>query len=558
MNGKLIFKESPAPTWSVGQLAPHVAIAFKRLFPRVRHTAETMTLVDSDEIRADLEWFMLRYPFEHREQERIAAGAKRISARLAERDRILLPDWQPGELLGFKPEKPPYLYQSQAAQIAVKNGALLLGDEVGLGKTITAFAAAAMGAPLPMAIVVQSHLADQWKERAEEFTNLRVHVIKQRAPYDLPPADLYIFRYSNIAGWVPVISQGMFKSAVWDEIQELRRGTETAKGQASAILQHHAKFHLGLTATAIINLGEEIHAVMGFVKPGLLGDINEFRREWCSGGKAVKDPDALGAYLRSTGYFLRRREDDETVNAGMPPPNVLDYAVDFDSRAVDDEEALLRSLAMAVVKGSFNEAGSAARELDLRMRQLTGIGKARAVAAYVKLLLRDSPRVLLTGWHREVYAIWQEALAEFNPVLFTGSETAAGKKRSVDAFCTGDSRVMMISLRSGAGLDGLQFHCRDIVFGELDWSPQIHHQLIGRLRRPGQASTVTAHYLHAPEGSDPVLMELLGLKADQARGINDPGLLQADRHVDDSRIRKLAAFVLGDGAPAQPKEAVVW
>ena len=142
---------------------------------------------------------------------------------------------------------------------------------------------------------------------------------------------------------------------------------------------------------------------------------------------------------------------------------------------------------MKVLSGDFVEAGSAARELDLKMRQMTGIAKARSVAAYVKLLLRESPRVLLAGWHRDVYAIWRDELAAFNPTLYTGTESAAGKARSVEAFTTGDSRVMMLSLRSGAGLDGLQQHCRDVVFGELDWSPQVHYQVIGRLRRRGAA-----------------------------------------------------------------------
>lgn len=555
MTGRLFFvgHEFPQPSrWIVQNLAPHVAIAFKRLFPRASKTALDHVLLDSDETRADLEWFMLRYPLQHEEHERIAEGAKRISARIAERDRILLPTWTPGEPASFRDGLAPYRYQAQAAEIAIGQGSLLLGDDVGLGKTIAALAAGAGGAPLPMAIVVQAHIADQWQRQAERFTTLRVHVIAGTKPYDLPQADLYIFRYSNVSGWVDVIGKGLFPSVVWDEIQELRRGLETAKGRASEVLRNHAKFRMGLTATPIYNLGDEIHAVMEFIQPDLIGSLNEFRREWCGGSKGVKDPDALGSFLRSTGYFLRRREDDEAVDAALPPPNVLDFPVSMDSRAVEAEEEILRTLAVSVLGGSFTEAGSAARQLDLRMRQLTGIGKARSVAAYVRMLLADCPRVLLTGWHREVYSIWQEALADFNPVLFTGSETAAAKRRSVEAFCQGDARVMMISLRSGAGLDGLQQHCRDIVFGELDWSPQVHHQLVGRLRRPGQTGQVTAHYLHADGGSDPVLMELLGFKADQARGISDPGQAMAERFTDHDRIRKLAQFVLGEaeGAPS--------
>src|SRR3546814_17514630 len=112
------------------------------------------------------------------------------------------------------------------------------------------------------------------------------------------------------------------------------------------------------------------------------------------------------------------------------------------------------------------------------------------------MLLREHERVLLTGWHRDVYDIWLSKLWKYNPVLYTGTESKFAKDRNQQRFCTGDSRVMIISNRSGKGLDGLQGYCTEIVKGELDYSPQVHKQLIGRLRRPGMVDPVTAHYLH--------------------------------------------------------------
>ncbi|VXC63176.1 SNF2-related protein [Sphingomonas sp. AX6] len=542
--GNLQFLPGPPARWKITELAPHVAIALKRLFTRVPQTAVDILLTDTDELRTDLAWFMSRYPLAHDAQAIIEEGCSRVADRAAERERILLPNWAPGEVQGFKEGREPYPYQVQAARLALHNPGLLLGDEVGLGKTISAAATITMGAPLPAAIVVQAHLAGQWATRIEEFTNLRTHIIKGTKPYDLPAADVYIFRYSNIAGWTNVIAQRLFPTVVYDEIQELRHGRGTAKGSAAAVLSGNAQVRMGLTATPIYNYGDEIHAVMAFLQQGLLGSRDEFMREWCAGTKVVRNPDGLGSYLRDTGYFLRRTEDDDIVSGSMPPTNVVDWEVGYDQRAADGEEALTRQLAMTVLQGSFVAAGQAARELDAKMRQITGIAKARSVAAYVRLLLEESDRVLLAGWHREVYSIWQDELAEFQPVLYSGSESAAGKQRSVERFTTGPARVMMISLRSGAGLDGLQGYCNDIVFGELDWSPQVHHQVIGRLRRPGQPKQVTAHYLHTSEGSDPVLLETLGVKSDQARGINSPGVDTQARFSDDSRIRRLAAHVL--------------
>jgi hypothetical protein len=450
-------------------------------------------------------------------------------------------------LAGFKSGHEPYLFQSQAAQIAINHGALLLGDDVGLGKTISALAMLCMGAPLPAAVVVQPHIAGQWAARISEFTTLRSHVIKSTQPYSLPEADVYIFGYSKVAGWVPVLKDGLCRTVVFDEIQELRHGKETGKGRACGILTDNADLKLGLSATPIYNYGNEIWNVLEFIRPELLGNRGEFLREWCGRDwKKVNDPDALGSYLHESGFMLRRREDDAIVDQALPPLNVLEHEIGFDHVRADEEQALTRTLAMAVLRGSFVEAGKAARELDARMRLLTGVGKARSVAAYVKMLLRGgTERVLLAGWHREVYEIWQRELTEFEPVLYTGSESPAGKQRSFDAFTKGDSRVMLISLRSGIGLDGLQHHCRDIVYGELDWSPQVHHQIAGRLRRPGQTGQVTAHYLHVAEGSDPVLIETLGVKSDQQRGISDPGLAPRQRFSDDSRIKRLAQHVLG-------------
>lgn len=539
-------------SWIIDDLAPHVAIAFKRLFPKVDAYSTAIQISDSDENRADLLWFMSRYPLETKHADLLEEGAQRVQALIAERDIILDPDWTPPENCGFNPGKAPYLYQAQAAAIALKNGGLLLGDEVGLGKTVSALAALVGGAPLPAGIVVQTHLADQWAGKIQEFTTFDVHIIKGTKPYRLPPADIYIFRYSNIGGWIDKLKNGLLKSVIYDEIQELRHGSDTDKGKSCAIVSARAEFRMGLTATPIYNYGEEMFRVLSFINPALLGTEDEFYREWCKTGRIVKDPDALGSYLRETGWYLRRDEDDPSVDRAMPPINIIKVRVDWDSGAVADETELMRKLAQSVMSGPFQQSGQAARELDLKMRQMTGIAKARGVAAYVRMLLRaGTERVILAGWHRDVYAIWLKELAQYEPVLYTGSENPAAKKFSVEQFTEGRSRVFILSLRSGAGLDGLQHYCQDTVIGEFDWSPQVHHQIFGRTRRPGQLGQVNGHFLFTDEGSDPVLIETLGLKSDQSRGINTPGEAPKLLQSDESRIKRLAKFVL-DGEIPEP------
>jgi CO dehydrogenase/acetyl-CoA synthase gamma subunit (corrinoid Fe-S protein) len=125
----------------------------------------------------------------------------------------------------------------------------------------------------------------------------------------------------------------------------------------------------------------------------------------------------------------------------------------------------------------------ASRDLDMLVRKATGVSKARGVAAYVKILLENNIPVILAGWHRDVYDIWLNELAEYKPVMYTGTESPAEKEKSKMAFVNGETNLFIISLRSGIGLDGLQQRCSTVVIGELDHSPKVHDQLIGRADR---------------------------------------------------------------------------
>ncbi|WP_242137412.1 hypothetical protein [Sphingomonas sp. TREG-RG-20F-R18-01] len=79
------------PRWSIDDLAPHVVMAFKRLFPRVPTTVITLHLSDTDEFRSDLLWFILRYPLAHDQQRAIDEGAQHVIERIAEVGAVLLP-----------------------------------------------------------------------------------------------------------------------------------------------------------------------------------------------------------------------------------------------------------------------------------------------------------------------------------------------------------------------------------------------------------------------------------------------------------------------------------
>ena len=86
------------------------------------------------------------------------------------------------------------------------------------------------------------------------------------------------------------------------------------------------------------------------------------------------------------------------------------------------------------------------------VRQMTGVSKAKYVAEFVRILLESgetrSPRRLAS----DVYDIWLKELAEFKPVMYTGSERDTQKEKAKEAFVDGKTNLFIISLRSGIGL----------------------------------------------------------------------------------------------------------
>lgn len=539
--------------WVLDEIEPHVSIRLKKIFPKIPvYATPPFRFKSTPEICAELEWFMDRYPLviSDKDLKFLQKGTKQYEQTLFALDGILLPEFVPSARpdIFIHPDKQPRHYQWQMAELVTKRFVSICGDVMGLGKTITGIATLALNVNNgPAAVVVPTHLTKQWRERIEEFTNLKVHIIKKGSPYNLPKADVYIFKYGMIRGWTDIFALGFFYTAVLDEVQELRTGTASQRGSAAKILCAHTKVRLGMSGTPIYNYGGEVWNIYDILQDGVLGTQEEFHREWCSsigvGKYKVDDPEALGRYLREQHLLVRRTKQEVGIEIGKVTRIVETVA--YDEERVKSFEEIAKQLAVTASTGSFIQRGKASMELDMMARQTTGIAKARAVAEMARMLLESGEPVLLSGWHREVYKIWLDVLYDHNPVMYTGSENDRQKEASKLAFISGQTNLMIISDRSGAGLDGLQFRCSTLIVGELDWSPKVHEQLEQRIDRDGQPNPVMIIYPVSDGGSDPVLMDLCGLKNSQADGIMDPG---GKRDIsygsDESRIQKLIEYYL--------------
>jgi hypothetical protein len=545
---------------------PHIVLRLKRWFGGLgSKRGQRIRVSATPETARELQVFTALFPMQ------LCPELERMAAQHVE--TVSLVD----DLLSARRAPPPFdlaiplrEYQRVATAITLQTGSLLCADEVGLGKTAAAIGLFTDPKTLPALVVTLTHLPTQWQREIARFApNLRTHVLKGTTPYSLsgaplangqlslvrdPLPDVIITSYSKLRGWAETLAP-VIQSIVFDECQELRRAGQqgiASKGSdrsykyaAAEILSEGCAVRMGLSATPVFNYGSEMFNIMHILSPGKLGTWTEFRDEWCGWGDKhpVKSPKAFGSYLADVGLMLRRTRKD--VGRELPALTKVPHHIAADTTILDRAASAAVDLARIVLAQTEENKGdrmNAAGQLDVRLRQATGIAKAPYVAAFVRMLVEQGEKVLLYGWHREVYGIWLESLKDLEPVMYTGSETAVQKERSRDAFVKGDSRVLLMSLRSGAGLDGLQHACRTVVHGELDWSPKVHHQCDGRVHRDQQEHPVVSYYLYADHGSDPIMLDVLGVKRQQADGITDPNapLVEAVQQVDPGHIRRLA------------------
>jgi hypothetical protein len=551
---------------------PHVGQRIRRIFTQVEETRTgAVILSDTPATARDLDDMLLsRYPMRFASPEagtRLEARAEFHRQTEEKITRIVL-GGQRLSTVGQLPAMPPRDYQWAPSDLVISTEqGLLCTDDLGLGKTLEAFLLLRAEDALPAVLVCQTHLPQQMlAELTAVWPWLKGHVVTSTTLYDPAeklaghPPDVLIIPYSKLHGWAGYLDAAGVRTVIFDEAHELRRaensdGTLTRKYAAAALLARNAKYTIGMTNTPVFNYGDEIFNIVDVLAPGALGTSGEFRRAWCrsldNGKWEVVNPTALRTFLIEQGLMMGRTRKD--VGRELPPVQEVEHFVDTDLETLVREAGDVGKLAERILAKDTpkRERFTAQGQLEAKLREATGVAKAPYVADFVRMVLESEERVILWGYHHAVYAIWRELLAEFNPVFYTGAETGKHKQEAKEAFVSGRSRLLVMSLRSGAGIEGLQNVCNVGVFGELDWTPAQHHQCIGRLNRDvttGEQVPVIAYFLVCDHGCDPVMASVLQIKRGQSEPlVGSTNVIKPVKNPAD-RIRALAESFLAQQA----------
>ena len=476
-----------------------------------------------------------------------------IEARTREHDRILSRrEYLAGVAAGRHPEQvthsPLLPYQREGMLHLAFTERALLADEMGLGKTIQAIAACALlhhlGKARRVLIVTPASLKAEWEEQIRRFTNLPLGLVlggralRARLYAEADPPLFTIANYEQIvADSLDINTRLQPDIVVLDEAQRIKNwSTKTAQ----AVKRLQSRYAFVLTGTPIENRIDELHSIVDFLDPALLGPLFRFNREYYllddkGRPSGYRNLERLRERVRPV--LLRRRKAD--VETELPDRSDRTLLVAL-TPAMRAEYAQTNRLVADLVAKSKRRP-LAPREQDLLMVLLN---KLRMIC--------DTPGIMKDNPSREcpklaeLARVLDECLADADVKVIVFSEwtgmlervrewadqqrigyawhtgSVAQKQRRAEILAFRQDPACRLFLSTDSGGVGLNLQNASVVINcDLPWNPARLEQRIARAWRKNQLRAVTVVNLVAEDTIEHGMLGSLAQKLELAQGVLD-------------------------------------
>lgn len=385
-----------------------------------------------------------------------------------------------------------------------------LADDMGLGKTVMTLAFLQKlkeeNNQNPSLLVLPTSLIFNWANEAGRFTpdlKILLHYGPQRElnADHFGEYDLIITSYGVMRIDIDFLSQFRFNYVILDESQSIKN---PRSGNFSAAQKLNARNRLILTGTPLENSVIDLWSQMSFINPGLLGDLNGFRKKFQMGVEGSDKTLTQSLLARIKPFILRRNKKQVAKEL----PEKIETVVYSE---MSEEQEQLYEETKSVVRNQildFKNSGVLKKSNILILQGLTKLrqianhpsmvkedfegssGKANVIIEKITEVITDQSKTLIfSQFVKHLNFVAEELDRRRIPYLYLDGSTK-NRQELVDRFQNEDSElIFLISLKAGG--TGLNLTAAENVF-ILDpwWNPAIEAQAIDRVHRIGQTKTV--------------------------------------------------------------------
>jgi superfamily II DNA or RNA helicase len=490
---------------------------------------------------------------------------------------------QSGEWPAHETKVPLFPYQREGMLHLAFSERALLADEMGLGKTIQAIAACALlqrlGKAQRVLVVTPASLKTEWEEQIQRFVDLPYLLVyghrHRRLQAYAAPSFFTIVNYEQVLGDGLDLNHRLCPDVVvLDEAQRIKNwNTKTAQ----AVKRLRSRYAFVLTGTPIENRIDEIHSLMDFLDPAVLGPLFRFNREFYEldergRPEGYQNLDLLHARIKP--YLIRRRKAE--VETELPERTSRNHFItlsDAQWAAYEEHANIVARLMHAAKRRPLTKEEHEKLQRQLAMMRMIcdsnyildpddrvcpKLGELEKILEECRE--NNAKVIVFSEWERMLELV--RGLCDRQGLGYawhTGSVPQRRRRAEINAFKADPACRVFLSTDSGS--TGLNLQNASVVINcDLPWNPARLEQRIARAWRKHQTRPVTIVNLVAENTIEHRMLDTLASKQALADGVLDLKgdlkeiKLRGGRQAFLARLQQILTPELPDKGQAPPRE----
>lgn len=458
----------------------------------------------------------------------------------------------------FPDDRELYPFQYVGVKFAqLAHGRALIGDDMGIGKTIQAIAHIALNMHnTPALVVCPASVKYNWEKEVKAWLpEWKVEVLSGWKG-DIPRnCNVVIANYDLISRRREQLLDYGFNIVVCDESHYLKN-SKAQRTQAVLEIAKQSESVICLSGTAITNRPNEFYTTLNLLRPNEFSNFYEYGKRYCDGhqkpiGRGKFAWDFNGAsntdelHNRTRDFCIRRLKSE--VLTELPAKVRSLHYINPTSQQTKDYNALLRKWLDEY--DAHRHYGTLPKGFVLNMltdlRHECGRMKVDHAIQYVKDYVEISGKpIVVFAHHRDILQSIFTKLREDENLrgkvgAIAGDMPAQKRQQQVEAFQRGDLMVLVCS--TIAAKEGITLTASDTtLFVEREWVPAYEEQAEDRVNRIGQESnSVSAVYLSVENTIDEKFNYVIEQKRKVVQAVLDGGTVDERVGISNMLIAKM-------------------
>lgn len=429
-------------------------------------------------------------------------------------------------------------FQKKGVAYILEKKRLIVGDQMGLGKTVQAIAAVSAANAFPCLVICPASLKLNWEREWQMWTNHKAMILNDSVKrtfklfFEAGLAKVFIVNYESLKKYfvleMPKDTKGLtlrditfnenkdfFKSIIIDEAHRVK-DPKAQQTKFTRAIADKKEWILALTGTPVVNKPKDLASQLA-----IINRLGEFGG-WKKFVDRYEEPDTyklreLNHRLKSTCFYRRDKSEATDLPAKTRQVVVCDITTRKEyNEALKDLADYLRKYKQAT---DDQVARSMRGEVMVRigiLKNISARGKLEACFEFIRDTLDNGEKLILFGHLREVLGAVKK---KFPSVSITGEDSTQDRQLAVDRFQKDPNVNLIVCSIAAAGVGITLTASSTVAFIEMGWHPAIMEQAEDRAHRIGQKDHVNCIYFIGRDTIDEWVYKLIDEKRSMSSAI---------------------------------------